>query len=113
MQLSIRLESWVYKMYENNNEWKPQYADKDFIKEQIRKRVRNASFGDNATFIPANPAPSVYDDRNKNVAVYTRVSTKSTEQVSSIENQTKYYTEKIGKNPNWNLQEIYSDEGKP
>lgn len=93
-------------------EWKPQYADKDFIKEQIRKRVRNASVGDNVTFIPANPVPSVYDDKHKNVAVYTRVSTKSTEQVSSIENQTKYYTEKIGKNPNWNLQQIYSDEGK-
>jgi len=38
------------------------------------------------------------------------VSTKSKEQVSSIENQTKYYTEKIAKTPNWDLAEIYSDE---
>ena len=40
------------------------------------------------------------------------MSTKSKEQVSSIENQTKYYTEKIAKTPNWDLAEIYSDEGK-
>lgn len=43
--------------------------------------------------------------------MYARVSTKSTEQVSSIENQTRYYTEKIEKTPNWEMQEIYSDEG--
>ena len=40
------------------------------------------------------------------------MSKKSSEQVSSIENQTKYYTEKIAKTPNWDLAEIYSDEGK-
>lgn len=34
------------------------------------------------------------------------------EQVSSIENQTKFYTEKVEKTPNWELFEIYSDEGK-
>ena len=93
-------------------EWKPQDADKDYIKELIRRRVRNATVGDNVTFIPADPVQDVFDDSNKKVAVYTRVSTKSTEQVSSIENQTKYYTEKVSKNPNWDLQEIYSDEGK-
>ena len=93
-------------------EWKPQDADKDDIKELSRRRVRNATVGDNVTFIPADPVQDVFDDSNKKVAVYTRVSTKSTEQVSSIENQTKYYTEKVSKNPNWDLQEIYSDEGK-
>lgn len=30
----------------------------------------------------------------------------------SIENQTKYYSEKIGKTPNWTMYRIYSDEGK-
>ena len=43
--------------------------------------------------------------------MYARVSTKSTEQVSSIENQTRYYTEKVEKTPNWEMLEIYSDEG--
>ncbi len=33
------------------------------------------------------------------------------EQVSSIENQTRYYREKVAKNPNWTLQEINADDG--
>lgn len=92
--------------------WRPQDADKEFIKQNIRRRVRNAAVADNAVFIPAKPKPTIQDKEQKKVAVYARVSTKSTEQVSSIENQTKYYTEKIEKNPNWEMQEIYSDEGK-
>ena len=32
--------------------------------------------------------------------------------ISSIENQTLYYTKKIAETENWNLQDIYSDEGK-
>lgn len=59
-----------------------------------------------------SPTPTIRDDDHKRVAVYARVSTKSKEQVSSIENQTKYYTEKIARTPNWELAEIYSDEGK-
>lgn len=51
-------------------------------------------------------------DYCKQVGVYARVSTKSTNQVSSIENQTRYYTKKVGDTPNWTLHEIYSDEGK-
>ena len=92
--------------------WKPQDADKEIIKQQIRDRVRNTSLGDNAVLIPAKPTPTINDEDSKVVAVYARVSTSSTEQVSSIENQTKYYTEKIEKNPNWTMHEIYSDEGK-
>ena len=46
------------------------------------------------------------------MAVYTRVSTSSEEQISSIENQTLYYTKKIAETENWTLQNIYSDEGK-
>ena len=92
--------------------WQPQDADRECIKQSIRDRVRNASLTDNATFIPAKPKPTIQDTERKRVAVYARVSTKSTEQVSSIENQTKYYTEKVDKNPNWEMQEIFSDEGK-
>ncbi len=92
--------------------WRPQDADKEVIREAIRRRVRTSSVADNAIFYPAKPKPTINDTDDKRVAVYARVSTKSTEQVSSIENQTKYYTEKIQKTPNWTLQEIYSDEGK-
>ena len=97
---------------ENTMEWRPQDADREMVKRQIRDRVRSAKVADNAVFIPARPEPKVYDDGQKMVAAYTRVSTLSTEQVSSIENQTRFYTEKIEKNPNWTLQKIYSDEGK-
>lgn len=97
---------------ENTDSWKPQDADKELVKQQIRDRVRNTVVSDNTVFIPAKPDPTISDSDKKTVAVYARVSTLSTEQVSSIENQTRYYTEKIEKNPNWTMQEIYSDEGK-
>lgn len=92
--------------------WRPQDADREYIKYSTRTRVRNAVVPPQAVFKPAKPTPSILDQGQKKVAVYARVSTKSTEQVSSIENQTKYYTEKIHKTPDWELQEIYSDEGK-
>ena len=97
-----------------NNEinWKPQDADKEAIKYSIRTRVRNAKVSEKAIFLPAKPKPSILDNDKKVVGVYARVSTKSTEQVSSIENQTKYYKEKIRKNPNWEAGKIYCDEGK-
>ena len=92
--------------------WQPKDADREYIKAYTRFRVRNAHVGENVVFKPAKPKPTISDEGHKKVAVYARVSTKSTEQVSSIENQTKYYTEKIEKTDNWELQEIYSDEGK-
>ncbi len=92
--------------------WKPQDADREDRKAYIRNRVKNAKVPEGTIFRPAKPKPSIMDTGEKRVAVYARVSTKSEEQVSSIENQTKYYTEKIEKNPNWNMHEIYADEGK-
>ena len=69
--------------------WRPQDADKEVIREAIRRRVRTSSVADNAIFYPAKPKPTINDTDDKRVAVYARVSSKSTEQVSSIENQTK------------------------
>lgn len=92
--------------------WRPQDADREDRKTYIRNRVKNAKVPEGAIFRPAKPKPSIMDTAEKKVAVYARVSTKSEEQVSSIENQTKYYTEKIEKTPNWNMHEIYADEGK-
>jgi predicted site-specific integrase-resolvase len=77
-----------------------------------RRRIQQYSVPPQTIFRPAKPTPTIRDDEQKRVAVYARVSTKSKEQVSSIENQTKYYTEKIAKTPNWDLTEIYSDEGE-
>ncbi|MDD3337168.1 MAG: recombinase family protein [Eubacteriales bacterium] len=80
--------------------------------EQTRQRVRTASVKKGTIFMKARPKPSVNDEGPKVVAAYARVSTKSEEQVSSIENQTRYYTEKIEGTPDWTLQAVYADEGK-
>ena len=45
------------------------------------------------------------------IAVYCRVSTEKEDQINSLENQKKYFREYIEKNPNWELYEIYADEG--
>lgn len=45
-----------------------------------------------------------------NVAVYTRVSTKHEEQISSLQNQQQHYLEYCDKH-NYNLVKLYSDEG--
>ena len=99
------------KPTQSGNTWRPQDADREVIKADIRRRVWTSNASPKAQFIPAKPLPSVQDVGQKTVAVYARVSTKSKEQVSSIENQTRYYTEKIEKTPNWDMYQIYSDEG--
>lgn len=92
--------------------WRPQDADRETFRYETKRRIQHYSVPPQTIFKPAKPVPTIRDESHKRVAVYARVSTKSKEQVSSIENQTKYYTEKIAKTPNWELAEIYSDEGK-
>ena len=45
------------------------------------------------------------------MAAYCRVSTDQEEQLSSYENQVRYYTEIITRNPDYELVDIYADEG--
>ena len=92
--------------------WRPQDADREYFRYETKKRIQQYTVPPQTIFRPAKPTPTIRDDDHKRVAVYARVSTKSKEQVSSIENQTKYYTEKIARTPNWELAKIYSDEGK-
>lgn len=92
------------------NDWQRRHEEIEANREGIRNRIRNTKTG-NVTLQPAKPQPSITDG-DMSVAVYARVSTKSEEQVSSIENQTLYYTKKIEDTPNWTMQKIYSDEGK-
>ena len=87
--------------------WRPQDADREYFRYETKRRIQQYSVPPQTIFRPAKPTPTIRDDDQKRVAVYARVSTKSKEQVSSIENQTKYYTEKIAKTPNWDLTEIY------
>jgi DNA invertase Pin-like site-specific DNA recombinase len=45
------------------------------------------------------------------VCAYARVSTDSSEQEDSLENQIAYYTDFIQSNPDWELAGIYADQG--
>lgn len=45
------------------------------------------------------------------IAVYCRVSTEKEDQINSLENQKNYFCDYIRRNPNWELYEIYADEG--
>ena len=47
----------------------------------------------------------------KRVCAYVRVSTDSTEQEGSLENQTQYFTDYINANPEWEFSGIYADQG--
>lgn len=101
----------VGEEHTGENEWEKRHDEIEKQREAIRQRVRNTKVG-NAVIRPAKPKPTISDTGEKQVAVYARVSTKSTDQTSSIENQTLYYQKKVQDTPNWNLHEIYSDEGK-
>ena len=73
------------------------------IRDRIHKQAEQGQKTAKDYFRPAKPTPSIYDSDLKRVAVYARVSTSSEEQISSIENQTLYYTKKIAETENWNL----------
>lgn len=45
------------------------------------------------------------------VAAYCRVSTDDKEQKTSYEAQIQYYTDKINKNPEWQMAGVFADEG--
>ena len=45
------------------------------------------------------------------VAAYCRVSTSQEDQRNSLENQRQYFSEYISRQPDWELVEVYADEG--
>lgn len=69
----------------------------------------------NVTVIPAtrnlHTGTPMDAKRRRKVAGYARVSTDSDEQFTSYEAQVDYYTQFIQSNPEWELVEIYTDEG--
>ena len=97
-------------------DWQSRHLESERRKAEIRDRIHKQTEQGQKTakdyFRPAKPTPSIYDSDLKRVAVYARVSTSSEEQISSIENQTLYYTKKIAETENWNLQEMVLLQGK-
>ena len=69
----------------------------------------------NVTVIPARrrriQMNEVQEIPKIKVAAYCRVSTDSDEQATSYEMQVEHYTEYITKNPEWELVDIYADDG--
>ncbi len=50
-------------------------------------------------------------DMKKRVAAYCRVSTENEDQANSFESQQRYFRQYIERNPDWELYEIFADEG--
>ena len=62
--------------------------------------------------IPAIKQDNFYDeDKVKRVGVYARVSTDDPRQTSSYELQKNYYNDLVSRRPDWDLVDIYADEG--
>ena len=80
-------------------------------KEKIRQRYKGVS-EDQISVIPAAPKPDIFDrEMRLRVAIYARVSTDDPNQTSSYELQKNHYTDFVNRNPNWELVDIYADEG--
>ena len=80
-------------------------------KEKIRIRAKGYR-KEEIQVIRATPVEDVFNPSARlRVAAYCRVSTDNDEQVTSYELQKNYYEELIAKHDNWDLVEIYADEG--
>ena len=55
--------------------------------------------------------PAAPEKAKLRVAAYARVSSDSADQLNSYLAQVDYYTRHIGENPDWELSDIYADEG--
>lgn len=80
-------------------------------KAKIRERYKGIDT-DELDVIPALPAAGIDDEsRVQRVAVYARVSTDDPRQTSSYELQKNHYQDVVSRHPNWELTDIYADEG--
>ena len=92
-------------------EHKNDIRDTDLRKQKIRARYKGVS-EDVLDVIPALPHEDFYKSEvHKRVAVYARVSTDDPNQTSSYELQKNYYEDLVKHRENWELVDIYADEG--
>ena len=57
------------------------------------------------------PAQDEIIARKLRVAAYARVSSSSDDQLNSYRAQNRYYSDLISSNPDWEMVDIYADEG--
>ena len=80
-------------------------------KKKIRERYKGVDES-MLEIIPAIPQEDFFTSVvHKRVAVYARVSTDDPRQTSSYELQRNHYTDFVNQHPNWELVDIYADEG--
>ena len=85
--------------------------DERLVKQKIRERYKGVS-EDVLDVIPARPQEDFYKPETvKRVAVYARVSTDDPNQTSSYELQKNHYEDMVRRKENWQLVDIYADEG--
>ena len=83
----------------------------DLRKQRIRERYKGVG-EDMLDVIPAAPHEDFYrSEIPKRVAVYARVSTDDPNQTSSYELQKNHYEDLVNRRQNWELVDIYADEG--
>ena len=86
--------------------------EKQDEKERVRRRMRVEIDPENYEYIPEKGPPNFSDiNVHQRVAVYVRVSTDDVQQTTSYELQQKYYKDFVEHHPNWELIDIYADEG--
>ena len=95
-----------------------QHNNRETIQMNNTSAIKKASFGTpeqrgNVTIYPALPAEILRTTRGRKIrtAAYTRVSTDSTQQESSLILQREYFENHIKNNPKYEFVEIYEDDG--
>ena len=81
-------------------------------RQQMQDEIAQNQGGNGVVIIPPKRKMVAPEERTKlRVAAYCRVSTQEEQQVGSFEMQIHHFTKRIESNPNWQLVEIYQDEG--
>ena len=81
-------------------------------RQQMQEELARNRSGKGVIVIPPQKSePTPIDIAKLRVAAYCRVSTQEEQQVGSFEMQIHHFTRRIQANPNWELVEIYQDEG--
>lgn len=93
-----------------------QFSSRAERREQRRKLMQDEiaenQRSNGVIVIPPKKLQEVQQERPKlRVAAYCRVSTQEEEQVGSFDMQVRHFTQRIESNPDWELVEIYQDEG--
>lgn len=85
---------------------------RDQRKRQMHEEIAHNQGGSGVVIIPPQKKAVTPEERPRlRVAAYCRVSTQEEQQVGSFEMQIHHFTKRIENNPNWELVEIFHDEG--